>query len=494
MDKISKLAVANRGEVAVRIIRACQELGIETVLLHSEADRESIAFRIADETYCIGSSEASESYLNIASNIQGALASGADAIHPGFGFLSENADFARACEDHRILFVGPSAQCIELFGDKISAKKLVIEAGAPTVPGYEGQDQSMQTLVAEVGKIGCPVIVKAAAGGGGRGMRVIHQIEDAESAIESAKRESIGAFGSDKVFLEKYIDGAKHIEVQIFGDQSGRVFSLLERECSIQRRHQKVIEEAVCTTLSEEQRREVSAAAQKIAEAADYRGAGTVEFLFHDGQFYFMEVNTRLQVEHPVTEMVMGVDLVKAQILTAAGRSLLWDSEELRPNGHAIECRIYVEDPYKNGLPSIGQLGACLWPYGPGRRFEIGFEEGDEITSFYDSMIAKVVVWDESRPRALIKMKKTLEECVIFGLQTNLPYLLKILDHPEFVDGTMTTKFVETHYPTGLQEEPIDQHDKELMDTIDQMISEGGASSMTLGQHVSGPSPWMAGW
>lgn len=493
MDKIKKLAIANRGEVAVRIIRACQELGIETVLLHSDVDTQSLAYRLADETYCVGSAPTGESYLNIESNVQAALASGADAVHPGFGFLSENADFARACIENRLIFVGPSPECIELFGDKISAKKLVIEAGGPTVPGYEGQDQSIETLLAQVEKIGCPVIVKAAAGGGGRGMRVIHSLKEASSAIASAKRESLNAFGSEKVFLEKYIDGAKHIEVQIFGDSGGHVFSLFERECSVQRRHQKVIEEALSPSLSDTERQEVAAVARKIAKTANYKGAGTVEFLYHDNKFYFMEVNTRLQVEHPVTEMILGVDLVKAQILTAAGRSLLWDQQELRPAGHAIECRIYVEDPYLNGVPSLGRLGFCHWPAGPGRRFEVGFEEDDEITSFYDAMIAKVVVWDESRTRAIQKMKRTLQETVIFGLQTNIPYLLEILQHPEFIDGKMTTNFINQYFPTGLCKEDLDRHDLDLMDQVEKQIVEPYRNSEGYSINTNS-NPWTANW
>ena len=490
--QIEKLAIANRGEVAVRIIRACQELGIETVLLHSEADRQTLAYRMADEVVCVGPAPTGESYLNIKSNVQGALSCGADAIHPGFGFLSENADFADACARDHIIFIGPSADSIRLFGDKISAKKLVEEAGGPVIPGYQGEDQSEKRLISEIEKIGLPAMVKAAGGGGGRGLKVVHRMEDAAAAIESAKREGLSAFGSDRVFLEKYLDESKHIEVQIFGDCSGKVYHLFDRECSVQRRHQKIIEEAVSPALSAELRQEVAKTAVKIAEAAKYKGAGTVEFLFQDGQFYFMEMNTRLQVEHPVTEMVAGVDLVKAQILTAQGQSLGWpESPQLR--GHAIECRLYAEDPYQGGIPSTGKLGDYRFPFGPGRRLEIGFEPGDEITSFYDPMIAKVIVWDETRPRAIQKMVRTLQDTVIFGVKTNIPYLLQMLSHVEFVEGTMNTKFVETHFPQGLKPTELSSKQKQLGEELFRQVGSGSGGEVA-GAGPSAPSPWAHPW
>lgn len=488
--RIEKLAIANRGEVAVRIIRAAQELGLETVLLHSEADVNSLAYRLADEKVCIGSSAVHESYLNIDRNITGALSAGADAIHPGFGFLSENADFAQACEDNRLIFVGPTPESIRLFGDKISAKNLVKRAGAPTVPGYEGDDQRDETLLSRVKEIGLPVMVKATGGGGGRGLRVIRTMDEALDVIQAARREAASAFKSDKVFLEKYLDHAKHIEFQIFGDGAGKYYHLFERECSVQRRHQKVIEEAPAAQLDPHIRARMAKTAVEIAQTAQYRGAGTIEFLLQDGEFYFMEMNTRLQVEHPVTELVLGVDLVKAQILTAMGRPVLWDQQDLMPRGHAIECRIYAEDPYKNGMPSTGILGGCYWPQGPGRRFEVGFEEGDEITSFYDSMIAKVIVWDETRYRAIQKMRRTLEETVIFGLKTNIPYLLEILSHHEFVDGKMTTQFIDKYFANGLVEPEVSDEEKALAEKLGRELSEvsvgpSGGSTQSL------PNPWI---
>ncbi len=482
MGKIRKLAIANRGEVAVRIIRACQDMGIETVLLHSDVDAETLAYRLADERMAIGPAPVGESYLNIARNIDAAKAAGADAIHPGFGFLSENDDFAEACEKARMIFVGPSPESIRLFGDKISAKKLVESVRVPIVPGYNGDDQNESRLLAEIERIGLPCIVKAAGGGGGRGLRVVRDMAGAKEAIESARREAKSAFNSEKLFVEKYLDRAKHIEFQIFGDSSGRVHSLFERECSVQRRHQKIIEEATAARLPEPLREKMAKAAVLIASEAKYRGAGTIEFLVQGEDFYFMEMNTRLQVEHPVTEEVLGLDLVKAQILTADGSAVLWAGEELKPRGHAIECRIYAEDPDRGGVPSTGMLHYLSWPHGPGRRFEFGFESGDAVTPYYDPMIAKVIVWDENRPRAIRKMRETLSECVIFGVKTNIPFLQTILRHSEFVDGTMTTQFIEKHFKNGMppRESPED------IETVAEMLLKSPAAE----EASSHPSPW----
>ncbi|MFN9069038.1 MAG: acetyl/propionyl/methylcrotonyl-CoA carboxylase subunit alpha, partial [Bdellovibrionales bacterium] len=405
MKKIRRLAIANRGEVAVRIIHACRELGIESVLLHSEPDQNSRAFRMADKTICIGPAPTAESYLNIDANVKGALAGLADAIHPGFGFLSENPDFVEAVEKAGLIFVGPSASSMRSVGDKVNCKALAKKLGLPLIPGYQGEDQSLKILSQEAEKMGYPVLVKAAAGGGGRGMKVIRHSGESKELIESAQREAKAAFGNNQVFLEKYLESAKHIEFQIFGDSSGQVVHFYERECSVQRRHQKIIEEALSPSLTPELRRKMGEAACLLGQSVGYQGAGTVEFLLDGQNFYLLEVNTRLQVEHPVTEMVMGIDLVKAQILTAQGQFIFSDSGVRAPHGHAIECRIYAEDPYKGGIPSTGLLGLVDWPEGPGRRFEYGFESGDSITSFYDPMIAKVIVWDESRPRCLEKLK-----------------------------------------------------------------------------------------
>lgn len=485
---IEKVAIANRGEVAVRIVRACQELGLETVLLHSEVDVGTLAYRISDEQVCIGAAPTSESYLNIEANIQGALSVGADAIHPGFGFLSENAEFAQACEDHRMIFIGPSPKSIRLFGDKISAKNLVLKAKGPVIPGYQGEDQSLKALVKKAKEIGFPVMVKATAGGGGRGLKIIRTEAEAVEAIQSAQREGQSAFGSSQVFLEKYLDHAKHIEFQIFGDASGKVYHLNDRECSVQRRHQKIIEEALSPSLDEDLRRQMAEVSLQIAREANYRGAGTIEFLLQDGQFYFLEMNTRLQVEHPVTEWVMGVDLVKSQIYTAMGQQLYWD-QSVQPRGHSIECRIYAEDPYMAGMPSVGELLDCHWPAGPGRRFEVGFEPGDEVTSFYDPMIAKVIVWDESRARAIQKMKATLRETRIFGLKTNIPYLQAILSHQEFTSGTMHTGFISQYFPQGLEPESLSTEEEELIRQLRNVV--GSGRHLQLEANLS---PWYHVW
>lgn len=488
--KFERIGIANRGEVAVRIIHACQELGIEAVLLHSSPDQKSVAYRLADEQVCIGEGPSSESYLNISSIISGAKSAGCDAIHPGFGFLSENAAFAEAVEASGMVFIGPSVKNIRLFGDKISAKAHVQKSGGSVIPGYQGEDQSVEKLLQECDRIGYPVICKAAGGGGGRGLKVITTRDQAPEMIQSAQREALAAFGSGVVFLEKYLDRAKHIEVQVFGDISGRVFALGERECSVQRRHQKIIEEAPAAKLDDELREKILFSARDLAERAGYINAGTVEFLLQDDQFYFMEMNTRLQVEHPVTELVMGVDLVKAQIINAMGGAVTWP-KALTARGHAIECRIYAEDPYRGGVPSVGRVLATHWPQGPGRRFEVGFEADDEVTTFYDSMIAKVIVWDETRVRAIQKMKQTLSEVVLFGLRTNIPLLQEILAHPDFVSGQMTTRFFDQHFSRGIQEKGFSKSEEAVIEQLKRAVVD---SKIDGESQSSEANPWGFSW
>lgn len=487
MKVFKRIAIANRGEVAVRIIKACEELGIETVLLHSEVDKNSRAYRMATHTMCIGPAPTAESYLNIAANIEAAKSAGAEAIHPGFGFLSENADFAEAVIKAGLIFIGPSPESIRSLGDKVHCKKLALEAGLPLVPGYQGEDQTLETLVRESEKIGYPVIVKAAAGGGGRGMKLLTNKAEAAELIESAQREAQSAFGLPKVFLEKYLDRAKHIEFQIFGDSKGEVRHFFDRECSVQRRHQKIIEEATSPSITPELRQEMGKAACAIATLGKYQGAGTVEFLLQDGKFYLLEVNTRLQVEHPVTEEVLGVDLVKMQILTAQGE-FVHSSQSLAPRGHSIECRIYAENPYLGGVPSTGVLGHVKWPEGPRRRYEYGFEEGDEITSFYDPMIAKVIVWDETRERAIQKTIKVLQESVVFGVHTNIPYLIEILSHPEFMSGQMTTRFIETYFKDPLVKPELSSQERQIAEEV--FLKLRGGQERTQVQN----SPWASYW
>ncbi|MGZ3690573.1 MAG: acetyl-CoA carboxylase biotin carboxylase subunit [Pseudobdellovibrio sp.] len=491
MKSIKTVAIANRGEVAVRIIRACEELGLDTVLLHSDVDMNSRAYRMATKKICIGPAPTAQSYLSIEANINAALAGGADAVHPGFGFLSENADFAEQCEKNGLIFIGPSSKTIRNLGDKVSFKNMARKAGLPLIPGYDGNDQSINTLLREAEKIGLPVIVKAAAGGGGRGMKLITQINEAKDLIESAQREALSAFGSEKVFLEKYLGHAKHIEFQVFGDCTGKVVHLFDRECSVQRRHQKIIEEATSPSLTEDLRRKMGEVACAIAELGKYQSAGTVEFLLQDGQFYLLEVNTRLQVEHPVTEEVLGVDLVKMQILTAQG-NFVFNPQEIRiPRGHSIECRVYAENSYMAGMPSTGKLGYVQWPEGPRRRYEYGFDAGDTITSFYDPMIAKVIVWDETRSRAIEKMIRTLKDSTVFGVHTNIPYLIEILNHEEFRSGKMTTRFIETYFAQGLKMKHSDEQIKSWALQISKK-TKNKTQDKSGTAHVG--SPWTSHW
>jgi 3-methylcrotonyl-CoA carboxylase alpha subunit len=479
LKAIRKLAIANRGEVAVRIIRACEELGIESILLHSEPDQNTRAYRLATKSVCIGPATSSQSYLNIQANVQGALAAGADAVHPGFGFLSENADFAQACLDAGLIFVGPTPDAIQKMGDKVTARALVEKAGVPLVPGYQGDDQSDIVLKKEASRIGYPLMIKATAGGGGRGLKVAYQESEFQLQLESARREALNAFGSDQVFLERYIENGKHIEFQVFGDTKGNVIHLNERECSVQRRHQKIVEEAQSPSLNDHLRKKMSECAVKAAQAVSYVGAGTVEFLLKGDQFYFLEMNTRLQVEHPVTEEIHGVDLVKAQIQVAQGYTLPWKQEDIVPKGHSIECRIYAEDPYMNGVPSTGKILSLLWPEGKGRRYEYGFDPGDEVTSFYDSMIAKIIVHDENREMCIQKALRVLSDTVIFGVKTNIDYLKEILNHSEFRNGTMSTAFISKNFPEGLKAKESSKDELAFYELAKQSLSDSSTVSQS---------------
>lgn len=442
-----KIAIANRGEVALRIHRAIKKLGHTSLLLHSEPDRASKAYRQCDERACIGPGPSLDSYLNIENVISAAKEAGADALHPGFGFLSENADFAEACKKNSIIFIGPQPESMRLFGDKISAKDFCEKNNVPTLPSYREKDQSLERLIKEAATIGYPVLIKAAAGGGGRGMRVVESEKEFEEKLSSAKNEALKAFGSDQVFLEKYLERAKHIEVQIFGSPK-TTYVLGERECSVQRRHQKIIEEALSPSLSEQQREEVYSYAKTLCEMAKYQSAGTVEFLLADNKFYFLEVNTRLQVEHPVTEEIFGVDLVSAQIKNAFGEEINWKQDKLTPQGCSIECRIYAET--LKGLPSIGLLGSVSFPASKNIRVELGFEKGDVISPYYDSMIAKIIATGNSREHCIKTLTSYLKESYVFGIESNIPLLLEILNHADFQNATMTTKFFEENFGQGL--------------------------------------------
>ncbi len=442
-----KVLIANRGEIAVRITATLQQMGITAVAVYSEPDRGAPHMLCADEAYPLEGKTSAETYLRGAKIIDIARRHGVDAIHPGFGFLSENDDFAQACADADIVFIGPSPNVIRDMGDKIIAKQKFVAAGVPVVPGWSGKDDATAAeLSIEAQKIGYPVLIKAAAGGGGKGMRVVHRAEDFAAAADAAKREANAAFGDGRIFLEKYITSPRHVEFQIFGDTHGNVVHLFERECSIQRRHQKIIEESPSPALTPELRKKMGDAAVRAARAIGYTNAGTVEFILDQSdKFYFLEVNTRLQVEHPVTEMVTHQDLVRAQLLIAAGEKLPFTQESLRQDGHAIECRIYAEDASRNFMPSTGTLLQYRPPVGPSVRVDSGVTNGSEISVYYDPMLAKLIVHDVDREGAISKMIWALRHFVAMGVTTNIEYLCAVLNHPQFRAGKLHTHFLEEH-------------------------------------------------
>ncbi|MBO8170362.1 MAG: acetyl-CoA carboxylase biotin carboxylase subunit [Bacillaceae bacterium] len=440
-----KILIANRGEIAVRIIRTCREMGIETVAVFSTADRDALHVRLADEAYCIGPTASKDSYLNFTNLMSAATLTGCDAIHPGYGFLAENADFAQLCADCNIEFIGPRPDAIQKMGAKAVARETMKKAGVPTVPGTDGIIEDVEEAVVIAGKIGYPVIVKATAGGGGKGMRVAHDEEELRKAIRQAQKEAETAFGNPGVYLEKFLEKPRHIEIQIMADKKGNVVHLGERDCSIQRRHQKLVEEAPSPVIDEEKRMEMGKAAVAAAKAVQYHGAGTVEFLYENGEFYFMEMNTRIQVEHPVTEMVSGIDLIREQIQVAAGYPLSFSQEDIQIDGWSIECRINAENPAQNFMPSPGEIDMYLPPGGFGVRVDSSVYPGYQISPFYDSMVAKLIVWGKDRMEAIERMKRALGEFVIEGVHTTVPFHLKLLEHPDFIEGDFNTKFLDTH-------------------------------------------------
>jgi acetyl-CoA carboxylase biotin carboxylase subunit len=438
-----KVLVANRGEIAVRILRACEERGLRTVAVFSDVDRTALHVRYADEAYPIGPAPARESYLNIGRIIDVARRSGADAIHPGYGFLAENPEFAQACLEAGIAFIGPSPAAIAAMGDKVEARRRMQAAGVPVIPGTEAGLRD-EELVAAATAIGYPLLVKAAAGGGGKGMRIVRAPEALLPAVASARREALSAFGDDRVYLEKLVEGARHVEIQILADSHGHVIHLGERECSIQRRHQKLIEESPSVEVDDALRERMGAVAIQAAQAVGYVNAGTVEFLLdRDHHFYFLEMNTRLQVEHPVTEMVTGVDIVKEQLAIAAGRKLRYRQQDVRQIGWAIECRICAEDPYNNFLPSSGRITSLFEPTGPGVRLESGIYEGFEVSPYYDPLIAKLIVWGETRAEAILRMRRALREFRIGGIKTTIPFHQQIMDATTFQGGHFDTTYLE---------------------------------------------------
>lgn len=441
-----KVLIANRGEIAVRIIRACREMGIATVAVYSEADQHALHVKMADEAYCIGPTASKDSYLNISNIICVAKTAKADAIHPGYGFLAENADFAEACATYDITYIGPETAAINKMGAKAVARETMKQAGVPIVPGTDGIIAEIEVAMKVAREIGYPVIVKATAGGGGKGMRVAATEEELLKSIRQAQKEAELTFGNAGVYLEKYLEEPRHVEIQLMADKHGNVVYLGERDCSIQRRHQKLVEEAPSPALNQTLRNKMGRAAVLAAQAVNYHGAGTVEFLLDKhGQFYFMEMNTRIQVEHGVTEMVTGIDLIQEQISVAAGNRLSFSQEDIKMNGCAIECRINAENPTMNFMPSPGLIERYLAPGGFGVRIDSAVYSGYEISPFYDSMVTKVIVWGKNRPEAIQRMKRALDEFVIEGIHTTMPFHKKLLRHKNFINGDFNTGFLDKH-------------------------------------------------
>jgi acetyl-CoA carboxylase biotin carboxylase subunit len=447
MRKIKKLLVANRGEIALRVMRSAREMGIKTVAVYSEADRNALHVRFADEAVCLGPPPSAQSYLLADKIIEECLRLGVDAIHPGYGFLSENAAFSQEVSNAGMLFVGPSPESIEIMGSKLAAKQAVSKYDIPLVPGTEEAISDIEAAKLKAAEIGYPILIKASAGGGGKGMRLVESEDDFEEQMARAVSEAVSSFGDGAVFIEKFVKSPRHIEIQVLGDKHGNIVYLFERECSIQRRHQKVIEEAPSAILTPEVRKAMGEAAVGVAKACNYYGAGTVEFIVDDQlNFYFLEMNTRLQVEHPVTEMITGVDLVKEQIKIAEGQALSFKQNGLKINGHSLEVRVYAEDPKNNFLPDIGKLHTYVRPQGPGIRVDDGFEEGMDIPIYYDPMIAKLIVHAEDRSKAIERMIRAIDEYQITGIQTTLDFCKFVLRHDAFVSGKFNTKFVELHF------------------------------------------------
>ncbi len=458
MKQIRKILVANRGEIAIRVMRTCREMDIATVAVYSEADRTSLHVRYAHEAWYIGKGPSAESYLHIDNIIGAALKSGADAIHPGYGFLSENALFAQRCAENGIIFIGPTPEVISKMGDKITARTAMVSAGIPVVPGSKGSLHDEAEALKAIREAGLPVMIKASAGGGGKGMRLVHHEEEIPAALSAARSEAMAAFGNDAVYVEKYIPSPHHIEFQVLADQDGNTVHLFERECSIQRRHQKMIEETPSPLMTPELRKQMGETAVKAAKAVGYTGAGTIEFLVDNHlNYYFLEMNTRLQVEHPITERVTGVDLVKQQIRIAMGEKLPFRQEELIQRGHAMECRIYAEDPDNNFIPSAGKISRITEPTGLGIRTDGYVYEGYEIPIYYDSMISKLIVWGNNRDETIKRMKRALYEYKITGVKTSIRFLERIMDCTDFIEGDYDTHFIEknrsqleSHHPCNI--------------------------------------------
>ncbi|GMV41551.1 MAG: acetyl-CoA carboxylase biotin carboxylase subunit [Myxococcales bacterium] len=496
MGGLRRVLIANRGEIAVRVIRACRELGISPVAVCSEADRAALHVELADEVVVLGPAPARESYLRGERVVEAALRVGADAVHPGYGFLSENEGFARAVVDAGLVWVGPSPDVIAAMGSKTASRRTMEAAGVPVIPGYHGADLSPERLRVEAERVGWPLLVKAAFGGGGKGMRVVRSAAELDEALHAARREAEGAFGDGTVYLERYLEGPRHIEVQVLGDLHGNVVHLYERECSLQRRHQKVVEESPSPVLSGEQRERICEAGLAAARAVGYTSAGTVEMILdRGGEFYFLEMNTRLQVEHPVTELVTGVDLVVAQLRIAGGEPLAWTQEQIRQRGHAIECRLYAEDPETGFLPSTGTLLRYAAPAGPGIRHDGGVREGDEVMVHYDPMLAKLCAWGEDREAATARMLAALEQTVVHGVRTNVSFLRHLVGSEAFAGADFHTSFIDAEYGDRFRAADLVGDDALIAAAVaEAMGSERVATP--LGVTAAAETPWtrLAGW
>ena len=488
--RFRSLLIANRGEIAVRVIRTARAMGLRTVAVYSEADHGAMHVAMADEAVLLGPARARDSYLNIERVIEAARQTGAEAVHPGYGFLSENAGFATACLDAGLVFVGPTAEMMTAMGSKSGSKALMEKAGVPLVPGYHGEAQDEATLAKAADKIGFPLLVKASAGGGGRGMRVVRSAAELAGAIVSAKREAKAAFGDDRMLIEKYVDNPRHIEVQIIGDSHGNLLSLFERECTLQRRHQKVIEEAPSPTLDPTRREAVCAAARKAAAAVNYVGAGTIEFVSDGKEVFFIEMNTRLQVEHPVTELVTGIDLVEWQLRVAFGEALPLKQDQIRLNGHAIEARVYAENPAKNFMPFVGKIRTWRLPESSnGLRIDAGYRAGDAVSPYYDAMLAKMIAWAPTRQAAIERLNRGLEQTDVRGIVTNIPFLSALVTHPSVAANTIDTGFIERELKTLAPAPPV-AGDLELAAAVAAIVGEEQKAAQ-----AEPKSPWQTfGW
>lgn len=492
-----KILIANRGEIAIRVMRTCKEMGIKTVAIYSEADVQALHVRYADEAYCVGGAASADSYLRMDRIIELCKQTGAEAVHPGYGFLSENAGFARALKAEGLVLIGPSAESMEVMGSKIASKQAVKAFGVPLVPGIDEAIKNPEDALKVAIEVGFPVLVKASAGGGGKGMRVVERKEDFFSALQMAQNEARNAFGDDSVFIEKYVGSPRHIEFQIMADNHGNVCHIFERECSIQRRHQKLVEEAPSAALTPELRNKMGEAAVNVAKACNYTGAGTVEFLLGDNQeFYFLEMNTRLQVEHPVTEMITGLDLVKEQINVAAGKQLSFNQSDLNINGHAIELRVCAEDPFQQFLPNIGTVKTYITPNGPGIRVDDCMEANMEIPIYYDNMLAKLVAWGKTREEAIARLRRAISEYVVTGIETTLSFGDFVLTHPAFIEGNFDTHFIQNYFnPENMAEASISQPEMESLATAATSFfleDKGASDTKPVSKEIETTSNWVS--